>query len=279
MKIALCVLACLLQLGCSQASYDRKVKNTSSNTKADSTSAELETTEELAETTEVLVSEPVMVAGSFLFCQIVDDIYCRIDTKDQKNIPIDAAISEQFFIDNVAVESTRLDGELWRWKLPVTLVASIKIDLSLEFNGNILARYSTFIENQILHLGDGTTQLQGCSQETLTNSVLVGLSIDKKVELARKGSLAINIGGLCGIGRADDSRVEVLNAQEIIIFTEFLPTTPAPLDIQFLVPDLDMGEYTVRVSAGIDPDPDDLFMTGFGLSPIPTLSNIVATPQ
>ncbi len=213
------------------------------------------------------LTEPVMVGGTFLVCQAIDAIHCRIDSQDEANITVDQKLSPQFFVDGAMSDFERSTREDWRWQIDASIVTADSIALHLLLNGQTAYRYTTSIVNQPLQIGDGTSELQGCSNETVREALLTGIRYDRSFTLDESSSVAVVITGLCGIARANDSKIELIDAAGAIQETVFLPRTPSTIDFHYHFEALASGTYTLRISAGDDLDIDDLFINGLSISP------------
>lgn len=290
MKITVLVGFCLMITNCAEENFlgDARQANTESRLASadlgepgDSEVADTEISEDPSqkETTPleeenpsekeiVQATEPVMVGGAFLVCHALDDFYCRIDTQQDTNIKPDPKFMPQFWADGQLTDFQLSERNDWTWKIDSSVQNVQVIALHLLYNGQTLHRYETTITNQPLQIGDGTNALQGCTNDTLRDALLTGLTYDREFTVKSSQSIAVTITGLCGVARPNDSKVDIFDANEQIVATKFLPNTPTTIDYLVEFETIPAGSYTLRISAGDDIDIDDLFISGLSISPI-----------
>ncbi len=210
-----------------------------------------------------------MVGGAFLVCVQSVQVECRLDTEAMSNINPPEGLKLEFSTNNQAVTFTPSSLQGFRWHLNTTAaVGSIRsVVLKISSASGKEWIYQTEFDTQALQIGDGTRALQGCTQTFVRQSKMVGLSYDMPFQVpVGMSSFMINLTGLCGIIRPNDSMIRLLDATAAETFKEFLPVTAAPVSLKYKVLNLKPGAYILRVTPGDDIDIDDLFINSLAIS-------------
>lgn len=76
----------------------------------------------------------------------------------------------------------------------------------------------------------------------------------------------IDLTGLCGIIRANDSFVQVLDSSGQEVFKRFLPVSANALPLSLTVEGLSSGVYTLALIPGDNLDIDDFFINSLAIS-------------
>ncbi len=218
-----------------------------------------------------IANEPVMVGGAFLVCVQSAQVECRLDTNTQRNIVVPAGLKVEFFQGTKPVTYSAASIAGFRWRMtnytPNDPVKILQLKISAPSGKNW--KYWTDFEAQPLQIGDGTTALQGCTQSFVKTAKLVGITFSKTYQVqAEAPNFFIDLLGLCGIVRANDSLIQILDSNGVEVFKQFLPTTPTIVNVHYPVTGLLPGPYTIRIKAGDAIDIDDLFINGLSFSTV-----------
>lgn len=227
--------------------------------------------EEPEDTNHETANEPVMVGGAFLVCVQSAQVECRLDTNTQRNLQVPAGLKVEFLQGANALTFTAATITGFRWRMsnynpndPVKIL-QLKISSTSGKNWN----YWTDFEAQPLQIGDGTNALQGCTQTFVRTAKMVGIAFSRTYRVQPEApNFFIDLLGLCGIVRANDSLIQILDSNGVEVYKQFLPTTAAIVNVHYPVTGLKPGLYTIRIKAGDSIDIDDLFINGLSFSTV-----------
>lgn len=217
-----------------------------------------------------VAAEPIMVGGAYLVCVQSDSVECRLDAGTSRNIAIPAALKVQFFNADESIvthSDASLAGFRWRLNNFISTPPISRISLKLTSPNGQSWLFRSEVENQAVQIGDGTTQLQGCTLSFVRSSNLVGLTYERSFAV-REGESAfiIELTGLCGIARSNDSLLRVLDASQREVFTRFLPVTAGAISLSLTVEGVSPGVYSVVLIPGDNIDIDDFFINSLAIS-------------
>lgn len=207
-----------------------------------------------------VASQPVMVGGAFLTCQFADNVHCRLDTKEQKNLDVPREIVVKFFDENNELGFQESPDSNWRWAVdwPRDQNGTITLELSL---GESSQKYHAELVTNPIQIGDGTSRLSGCTTNIVSSSQIVGLSYSRSFTVKQKGNFQLMLWDICGIARSNDTFFTLSKADQQIR-KEFLPTTSSPTSLSYNFTQLEPGTYTLTLVPGDDRDIDDFFVNG-----------------
>ena len=213
---------------------------------------------------------PAMIGGAYLVCHQTPAVYCRLDDFSKQNIEVPSHYALQFSSNASNIAFVPSPDPNWRWRLTVTLTPGVLVPLQLTLTSprSTPLRYETLLEPRPLQVGDGTTRLQGCTTATMAAAVLAGPVWTREFTLTTAAAVAFSFKGLCGIIRANDSLLQVVDVDNRTVFTQFLPITPTALDVRYMTARLSPGTYRLVVRAGDDFDIDDLVIHSLTISPV-----------
>lgn len=284
MKIISLFLIAVMQVHCSESSLqvqsllannEHALPPPQSSSKSDGTkydevtqthNVELESTEATAETKTAI---PVNVGGAFLTCQKMDAIHCRLDTADQQNMNVDNKFEVRFIVDETLVEFSKSSFAEWQWQLDPSIETAKLIILDLFFNMQVAYSYQTMISLKVMQIGDGTSQLQGCTPDYIENATIRAFYDEEVLLPPSTRSIVVNLQGLCGIVRSNDSLIQILNDDKTVIASAFLPITSDIINHFVRFENISSQEITLRVIPGDNKDIDDLFFGALSVSPLP----------
>lgn len=221
-------------------------------------------------TLDPVAANPVIVSGAYLVCIQSTDVDCRVDSDSETNIAVDPGFQLQFFYQGQAVTASESKRAGWRWKLnpQALLFGSVEVRLQFVLEGVVNRELSTVYEVSPMQIGDGSTQSvqPGCNGEIGTETQPFALEFIKSFKLEEANSIVIDMIGVCGIVLSNDAYIQVSNSAGREVFKRFLPSTKAPADLKFVVPELAVGDYSLRIHASDKYEIDDFYIRNLSIS-------------
>lgn len=213
--------------------------------------------------------EPVSVSGAYLVCIQAQDVDCRVDSDTQKNIAVDPSFQLKFYYQGQPVTAGESKRAGWRWKLnPQNLLfGSVEVRLQFALDGAAKRELTTVYEVSPMQIGDGSGSVQpGCNGEIGTQSQPFALEFIKSFKLEKASSVVIDMVGVCGIVLSNDAYVQVSNSSGEEVFKGFFPSTRSSTDLKFIVPELAIGDYSLRIHASDKYEIDDFYIRNLSVS-------------
>lgn len=217
--------------------------------------------------TKEMISEPIMVGGAFLNCRVRARVLCRLDTETEQNIEIPEDANVDFFDGfKTPVQHIDADGN-WRWEIVDTEVLSLS-RLVLEIsNEEQSVEYTADVEFRPIHIGDGTSRLQGCRTNIIGASQSVGNRYRRDLVVTEASLYKINLRGVCGILRPNDTFIRIVSDQGVVVLRKFIAPTNRPMPFNEEI-ELTPGTYRLSLVAGNDRDIDDFFFNSLAISQV-----------